>query len=68
MFDPAVMGTLIIGLGSADAPHGHRRRERPRRSAEASRRGRRSFRVALAGAFRRAAAALDATPVGEAAR
>jgi hypothetical protein len=68
MFDPAVIGTLLIGLNAVNAQDGQPRREHPRRSTEASPRGRRPFRVALAGAFRRAAAALDAPPAGEVAQ
>lgn len=68
MFDPAVIGTLLIGLNAVHAQDGQLRREHQRPSPEASRRGQRPFRVALAGALRRAAAALDASPVGEVAR
>ncbi len=61
MFDPAAMGTLLIGL-DLDGADG--RPGRPGRSVAARRRDR-SVRVALARGLRRAASALEPRPVGE---
>jgi hypothetical protein len=62
MFDPAVMGTLLIGL---DAVRAEAREDRPRRSRRA--RGPRlvGVRIALAQGFRRAAALLDQPRLGD---
>jgi hypothetical protein len=58
MFDPAAMGTLIIGLNAvkADTELDRARRSAP---APAPRRAHRGIRVALAKALRQAAAALE---------
>ena len=64
MFDPAAMGTLLIGLNAERAEaQGHRRR----RAAHRSRTTRPSVRVTLAAMLRRAAAILEPRVVGEAA-
>ena len=62
MFDPAAMGTLIIGLDAAKADS---QPDRPRRPAPARRRGRRGVRFVLANALRQAAAALEPSVVGD---
>lgn len=62
MFDPAVMGTLLIGLGAVRAEATD---DRPRRSVAARRRRLVNLRVALARGLRRAAARLDQPAVGE---
>jgi hypothetical protein len=62
MFDPAAMGTLLIGLNADRAETHANRRHRPiavRPSHRAS------LRVALASGLRRAAALLDQPRVGE---
>ncbi len=61
MFDPAAMGTLLIGL---DLDGAETRTGRPGRSV-AARRRERPIRVALARGLRRAASALEPRPVGE---
>ncbi len=63
MFDPAAMGTLVIGL-NANQAQAQASRRRP--STAAPRRDH-HVRVALARALRRAAAALEPRRVGEAA-
>jgi hypothetical protein len=64
MFDPAAMGTLIIGLNAAreERPNRHRRR-----SITAVRRHVPGVRVALARGLRRAAEMLERPTLGEAA-
>jgi hypothetical protein len=61
MFDPAALGTLIIGLNAERTEaQSHRRRRQitaPRRTL--------GLRIALANRLRRAAAALDRPPVHE---
>jgi hypothetical protein len=64
MFDPAAMGTLILGLNAIDADA---RLDRRRRPAPAPRRARRGIRVALANALRQAAAALEPSAMPDAA-
>ena len=61
MFDPAAMGTLLIGLDPDQSKTGARGRTR---SVDAPRRER-SVRVALARGLRRAASALEPRTVGE---
>ncbi|MEX1169551.1 MAG: hypothetical protein WEE50_05355 [Chloroflexota bacterium] len=56
MFDPAAMGTLIIGLNANKADT---ELDRPRRQPPTPRRARRGIRVALANALRQAAAVLE---------
>jgi hypothetical protein len=56
MFDPAAMGTLILGLNAIEADA---QLDRPRRPAPAPRRAHRGIRVALANALRQVAAALE---------
>jgi hypothetical protein len=64
MFDPAVMGTLLIGLDSVrDAT----RMDRPQRSVAQRRRAPVGIRVAIARALRRAAALLERPSAREAA-
>lgn len=65
MFDPAAMGTLIIGLNAnkADADLDRRRRPAPR-----ARRAHRGIRVGLANVLRQAAAALEPPAVRDTAR
>jgi hypothetical protein len=65
MFDPAAMGTLIIGLDAAKADT---QPDRLRRPAPARARGRRGVRFALANVLRQAAAALEPSVVGDTAR
>jgi 4'-phosphopantetheinyl transferase EntD len=65
MFDPAAMGTLIIGLDAAKADT---EPDRPRRLAPARRRGHRRARIVLANALRQAAAAPEPSVVGDTAR
>lgn len=65
MFDPAAMGTLIIGLNAAKADT---ELDRPRRLAPAPQRGHRGVRFALARALRRAAVALEPSVVRDTAR
>jgi len=60
MFDPAAMGTLIIGLNANKADT---EVARPRRPAPASRRAHRGIRVVLANALRQAATALEPSAV-----
>lgn len=62
MFDPAAMGTLIIGLD--DAVQAETRTDRRARSVTAPRREP-SLRVALARGLRRAAALLEPPTLGE---
>jgi hypothetical protein len=61
MFDPAVMGTLLIGL---DADQAETQTIRRRRSVAAPRREH-AIRLALARGLRRAAALLEPRTVGE---
>ena len=65
MFAPAVIGPLQIGL---DAVRRERGAGRHRLAAAAPRPSHGAIRSALARLLRRAAAVLDAKPVGEAAR
>ena len=64
MFDPAALGTLLIGLDAIEAEG--RADARPRRRLQ-SRRDGHSVRLAIASGLRRAAAALEG-PVREPAR
>jgi hypothetical protein len=63
MFDPAVMGTLIIGLNAAEAESRYDDERRPRRAAQ--RREGAGVRVAVARTLRRIAAAVEPQRVGE---
>jgi hypothetical protein len=56
MFDPAAIGTLVIGLNANKADM---ELDRPRRTTPTRRRANRRIRVALANALRQAAAALE---------
>lgn len=62
MFDPAVLGTLLIGLGANEAEARNYRENRPIASR---RRARGDVRLALARMLRRTAALLDRPSVGE---
>ena len=62
MFDPAAMGTLIIGLNAARTDT---QPDRPRRPAPAPRRRYRGLRFILANALRQAAAAVEPSVVGD---
>lgn len=62
MFDPAAMGTLLIGLNAERAETQH---DRGRRAMTAPRHERVGMRMALARGLRRAAALLERTTVGE---
>lgn len=62
MFDPAAMGTLLIGL---NAERAETRNDRRRRSVAAPRREPIGIRLALARGFRRVAALLDRPTIGE---
>jgi len=62
MFDPAVLGTLLIGLNAERAAAQGDRRRRP---VTAPRRDPVGMRVRLARGLRRAAALLDRPAVGE---
>jgi hypothetical protein len=61
MFDPAAMGTLLIGLDGDRATHNHRRRQ----LVTAPRGHLIGIRLALAGGLRRAAERLERPKVGE---
>jgi hypothetical protein len=63
MFDPAVMGTLLIGL---DAVRAETDTDGRRRRSATPRRARVGIRVALARALRRAASLLEQPSAGEA--
>jgi hypothetical protein len=71
MFDPAAMGTLLIGLNAVESEArglGERRSHRQGRSVTAgSRRGRAEVRMALARSLRRAAELIERPRVSEAA-
>jgi hypothetical protein len=62
MFDPAVMGTLLIGL---EAVRAEANGERPRRSVAGRRRRLIGLRLTLAHGLRRAAALLEQPAAGE---
>jgi hypothetical protein len=65
MFDPAAMGTLLIGLNAVRA---ETQNDRRRRSVVARHREHLGLRVALARGLRRAAALLEQPSVGEVAQ
>jgi hypothetical protein len=62
MFDPAAMGTLLIGLNAIQAES---QDDRPRRVVPARRREPGAVRLAIARALRRTAAALERPTIGE---
>lgn len=65
MFDPAAMGTLLIGLNSVQSDD---RPDRVRRAGPVRRRDRGAIRLIAAAVLRRAAAPLEGPAIREAAR